>query len=142
LHGLTAGGSTAEAAYVAGYRSRQMRMVRRKQLDEDLKEAMMNFSEQTVKGLARCFVDEDLQPERLHIHISELGAGLQSHPPHHHDGVEAFYVLEGEGTLEIDGAQQVIRAGEATVFDPTKLHGLRNTGVAPMRYIVIISREG
>ena len=101
----------------------------------------MNFLEQTVKGLARCFLDEDLQPEQLHIHISELGPGAQSHPPHRHDGVEAFYVLEGEGTLEIDGTHQLISAGEASVFDPTKLHGLTNTGVAPMRYIVIISRQ-
>jgi len=50
-------------------------------------------------------------------------------------------VLAGEGTLEIDGARQLIKAGEATVFDPTKLHGLVNTGTAPMRYIVVIARE-
>jgi (S)-ureidoglycine aminohydrolase len=100
----------------------------------------MNFVEHTVKGLARCLVDEDLPPDWLHLHISEIDPGTWSHPPHQHDGVEAFYVLAGEGTLEIDGARQLIKAGEATVFDPTKLHGLTNTGVTRMRYIVIIAR--
>jgi (S)-ureidoglycine aminohydrolase len=101
----------------------------------------MNFLEQKVKGLARCLVDEDRQPERLHIHISEISPGTWSHPPHQHDGVEAFYVLEGEGTLEIDGERHILKANESAVFDPTKLHGLLNTGTAPMRYVVIIARE-
>lgn len=101
----------------------------------------MNFLEHTVKGLARCLLDEDLHPERLHIHISEIGPGAWSHPPHRHDGVEALHILEGEGTFEIDGERQLIRANEAVVFDPTKLHGLENTGAGPMRYAVIITRE-
>ena len=101
----------------------------------------MHFLEQTVKGLSRYLIDEDLQGEPLHLHISQIEPGSWSHPPHTHDGVEAFYVLEGQGTLEIEGAHQLIGAGEAAVFDPTKLHGLLNTGTTPMRYIVIIARE-
>ena len=54
----------------------------------------MNFLEHHVKGLARCLVDESLPPERLHIHISEVGPGARAHPPHAHDGVEALYMLE------------------------------------------------
>ena len=99
----------------------------------------MNFVEHHVKGLARCMVDEDLPPERLHIHVSQIGPGARAHPPHSHDGVEALYMLEGEGTLEIDGESCLVGAGEAAVFDPTKLHGLVNTGTAPMRYVVIIT---
>jgi (S)-ureidoglycine aminohydrolase len=101
----------------------------------------MNFLEHQAKGLARFLADADLPSERLRIHISEVGPGARSHPPHTHDGVEAFYMLEGEGTLEIDGERCLIRANEAVVFDPTKLHGLVNTGTTPMRYIVIIARE-
>jgi (S)-ureidoglycine aminohydrolase len=101
----------------------------------------MSFVEHQAKGLARFLADADLPSERLRIHISEVGPGARSHPPHTHDGVEAFYMLEGEGTLQIDGERCLIRANEAVVFDPTKLHGLVNTGAASMRYIVIISRE-
>ena len=101
----------------------------------------MSFLEQDIKGLARCLVDEDLPPERLHLHISEVGPGGRAHPPHQHDGVEAIYMLEGEGTLEIAGESQRVNASEATIFDPTKLHSLVNTGTVPMRYMVIITRQ-
>ena len=100
----------------------------------------MNFLEHHAKGLRRCLVDEDLQPERLHIHISEVGSGVRAHPPHAHGGVEALYMLEGEGTLEIDGESQLVRTEEAVVFDPTRLHSLVKSGTAPMRYMVIITR--
>ena len=101
----------------------------------------MTFLEHQAKGLARLLTDVDLPPERLRIHISEVGPGERSHPPHQHDGVEAFYMLAGEGMLEIDAERQRIATGEAIVFDPTKLHGLVNTGTIAMRYIVIIARE-
>src|SRR5215210_2188431 len=102
----------------------------------------MSFLEHHAKGLARLLTDVDLPPERLRIHISEVGPGERSHPPHQHAGVEAFYMLAGEGTLEIDAELQRIATGEAIVFDPTKLHGLVNSGDVSMRYIVIIAREG
>ena len=101
----------------------------------------MTFLEHQAKGLARLLTDVDLPPERLRIHISEVGPGERSHPPHKHPGVEAFYMLAGEGTLEIGAERQRIAAGQAIVFDPTKLHGLLNSGDVPMRYIVIIARE-
>ena len=102
----------------------------------------MTFLAHQAKGLARLLIDIDLPPERLRIHISEVSPGERSHPPHQHDGVEGFYMLAGEGTLEIEAERQRIMAGEAIVFDPTKLHGLVNTGTIAMRYIVIIVREG
>jgi (S)-ureidoglycine aminohydrolase len=100
----------------------------------------MSFLPQQVKGIARFMLDADLPPERLRIHISVVAPGERSHPPHRHDGTEAFYMLEGEGTLEIDDERLTLAAGESAVFDPQKLHGLVNSGTVPMRYIVIIAR--
>jgi GNAT superfamily N-acetyltransferase len=67
----------------------------------------MSFQEHQAKGLTRLLTDVDLPPERLRIHISEVGPGERSHPPHQHPGVEALYMLAGEGTLEaaMDGAE-------------------------------------
>lgn len=100
----------------------------------------MNFLDHHVKGIARCLLDENLHGEPLHVHISEVGPGERSHPPHRHEGLEAFYMLEGEATLEIDGETFVLKANEAAVFDPNKLHGLLNSGLVPMRYLVIIAK--
>jgi mannose-6-phosphate isomerase-like protein (cupin superfamily) len=101
----------------------------------------MNFLEHSVKGIARCLLDADLQGEPLHVHISEVGPGQRAHPPHQHGGLEGFYMIEGEGTLEIDGECFPLRANEAAVFDPQKLHGLVNSGSAPMRYMVILANR-
>jgi (S)-ureidoglycine aminohydrolase len=101
----------------------------------------MSFLEHSAKGLARFMADADLASDRLRMHISEVGPGERSHPPHQHPGVEAFYMFEGQGTLEIADERCLIRAGEGIVFDPTKLHGLVNTGTVPMRYMVVIARE-
>jgi uncharacterized cupin superfamily protein len=50
-------------------------------------------------------------------------------------------MLEGEGTLEIDGDCFVLQANAAAVFDPQKLHGLVNQSSAPMRYLVILAER-
>ncbi|MEZ4673490.1 MAG: cupin domain-containing protein [Caldilineaceae bacterium] len=94
-----------------------------------------------VKGIGRYLLDQDLDGEPLHLHVSEVGAGGRSHPPHQHGGFEAIYMLEGEGTFEIDDESHTIQAGEAVVFDPRKLHGLVNYTDRSMRYIVILVQE-
>lgn len=101
---------------------------------------MGSFSVQTVKGVDRLLLADGIHPDRLHIHISEIEAGTRAHPPHIHEGVEAFYVLEGEGTLEVEGAAYPLKANEAVVLDPSVIHGLVNTGTGKMRYMVIITK--
>jgi mannose-6-phosphate isomerase-like protein (cupin superfamily) len=99
----------------------------------------MAFTTRQVKGLARCLVETGIDPERLRIHISEIAAGSRSHPPHTHDAVEAFYVLEGYGAVEIGGERYAVGPNEAIILDARTLHGLENTGETPMRYMVIMT---
>jgi (S)-ureidoglycine aminohydrolase len=91
-----------------------------------------------VKGIERYLLDQDLGGEPLHLHISEVGPGGRSHPPHQHGGYEAIYMLEGEGVFEIGEERYRVGKGEAVVFDPHKLHGLINESAAPMRYMVVL----
>lgn len=102
---------------------------------------MSEFIPRAVKGIDRLLQDPSLPPDRLRLHISEIAPGTSSHPPHIHDGVEAFYVLAGEGEVEIDGVKYPLKANEAIVLNPGVLHGLTNTGTVPMRYIVVIAKE-
>jgi XRE family transcriptional regulator, regulator of sulfur utilization len=98
----------------------------------------VNLVEHEVKGIARCLLDADLQGEPLHVHITEIGPGERAHPPHRHGGYEAFYILEGSPTLEVDEETFLLGPNQAAVFDPQKLHGLVNQSDGPARYIVIL----
>jgi len=99
----------------------------------------MSFAERQRKGLARCLVETSLDPEKLRIHISEIAPGTSAHPPHVHDAVEAFYVLDGHGSVEIGPERYEIGPNEVIILDARTLHGLVNTGATPMRYMVVIT---
>ena len=95
----------------------------------------MPFIERNAKGLARCLADASLDPEKLRIHISDAAPGGRLHAPHTHASVEAFYVLEGQATVEWADERHTLSAGEALILDATTPHGIFNTGHVPARYI-------
>jgi mannose-6-phosphate isomerase-like protein (cupin superfamily) len=64
-------------------------------------------------------------------------AGPPPHVHHHHE--EAFRVLEGELTLDIDGRTVVLRAGEYAVVPRGAVHRPYNTGAVPVRFFFITS---
>lgn len=101
----------------------------------------MGYSLQDKKGLAKCLVDADIDPEQLQFHISEIEPGTSAHAPHTHAGIEGFYVLEGHGAVEVEGERYPLGPNEAIILDPGKPHGLTNTGETRMRYMVIIARS-
>ncbi len=100
----------------------------------------MNFSPVVFKGLTRCLIAENLDPNKLRFHMSEIAPGTSAHPPHTHAGVEAFYVMEGSGSVEVEGESYPLIPNEAIVIDPTRPHGLVNTGSTRMRYLVMIAQ--
>jgi quercetin dioxygenase-like cupin family protein len=98
----------------------------------------MNLSDIQAKGLAKLLTMPGLVPDKLTIHITEVEPGSRSHPPHTHPGIEAFYVLEGQVTVEVEAELQTLGANESMVIDPTRLHGISNSGTGRTRYMVII----
>ena len=102
----------------------------------------MQFSEVNARGLSRYLVADSLDPQQLRIHITEVGPGSRSHGAHTHQGVEAFYVLEGQATVEVEGRLYTLGPNEALALDASRPHGIFNATSAPIRYIVIISQPG
>ena len=98
----------------------------------------MNFTSLQKKGIAQFLVAEGIDPQKVSLHISEIEPGTRSHPPHTHAGIEAFYVFEGNGAVQMEGETQPIAANEAILIDPSRLHGLVNIGTTKLRYLVII----
>jgi mannose-6-phosphate isomerase-like protein (cupin superfamily) len=101
---------------------------------------MSQMVEVQKKGLDRCWLEDSLSPEYLHLHISQIPAGTRAHPPHAHSGAEAFYVLEGSGAVETESGTIAVTANQAVILDASRLHGLVNTGDGPLKYIVIIAK--
>jgi mannose-6-phosphate isomerase-like protein (cupin superfamily) len=97
----------------------------------------MGFSLLDKKGLNKCLIDTDLDPEKVSIHISEIMPGQSSHASHTHVGVEAIYVFYGEGIMEVEKQKLLISHNETILMDANKSHCLTNTGTEPLRYMVI-----
>jgi quercetin dioxygenase-like cupin family protein len=99
----------------------------------------MEFSEVQERGLARCLRAAELDSEKLRMHISELAPGARSHEPHTHAGAEAFCMLEGSGTVEVEGEAHRLGPNEAIVIDGARPHSIYNDGKLKIRYLVATS---
>lgn len=69
--------------------------------------------------------------------------GLPGPPPHiHHNEDEAFYVLEGEVELTVDGGTSTVGAGSFVNIPKGMLHTFRNAGTTPARFLAIVAPAG
>ena len=99
----------------------------------------MQFSEINAKGLSRYLVAATLDPQKLRIHISEVEPANRSHGAHIHTGVEVFYVLEGQATVEVENELYTLGPNQALALDASRPHGIFNGSSARIRYMVIIA---
>ena len=93
-----------------------------------------------IKGLPRFLFAEGADAEQLHLHISEVGPGQRSHPPHQHDGQEIFYVIDGNGEVLHGDQTYAVNTGEAMHVECSVLHGIKNIGNGLLRYAIIIAK--
>jgi mannose-6-phosphate isomerase-like protein (cupin superfamily) len=67
-------------------------------------------------------------------------AGAQGPPAHvHYQHEEAFFVLEGQLTLVVDGAPVTVGPGQSAVVPRGCVHQPTNTSDAPVRFVFINS---
>lgn len=63
-------------------------------------------------------------------------------PEHRHPWWHVNYVIEGEGSLTIDGRQEALRAGSVAYVEGGSLHQFANTGKNPLKFICLVPPEG
>ena len=68
--------------------------------------------------------------------VAVIRPGQEIHPPHQHAEEEYLMVLEGEGTWHLSGRERPARAGDMQYAAPWDVHGIRNTGRVPLRFVV------
>jgi len=64
----------------------------------------------------------------------KLNAGREPHPPHQHPEEEIMVVTEGSGEIVVDGKVTQVGSGSMMYCAGNKLHGIRNTGKAPLLF--------
>ena len=71
----------------------------------------------------------------MHDDILPPGVSIGEH--RHDNNEEIYFVVEGHGTMILDGANFPIGPGDVSVVHPGHTHGLLNSDKEPMRLIVI-----
>jgi mannose-6-phosphate isomerase-like protein (cupin superfamily) len=78
----------------------------------------------------------------LSVTDNTLPARWDGPPLHHHAFDEAFYVLDGELTFEVDGELLTARADELAFAPGGCAHTFTNRGARDARFLVIITPAG
>ena len=64
-----------------------------------------------------------------------LAPGQQTQPHYHADSEELYYVLAGEGEMEIDGERSTVGPGDAILIPPGAWHQITATGNSELRFL-------
>ena len=91
----------------------------------------------------RTLISGDRNPtSALTLGVAELAPG-DGHEPrwHSHAQPEVYYVLQGQGVVNIDGEEHPVESGSAVFIPGNALHGSRNTGVEPMRILYVFPAD-
>lgn len=61
-------------------------------------------------------------------------------PPHAHDeDTEAFYILDGELTVEAEGRVETLRSGDMCLLPAGREHAFRNEGPHDVRFLAVVT---
>ncbi len=66
---------------------------------------------------------------------AELPPACETDRHHHRESEEFYYVLEGDGEMEVDGERRALASGDAVLIPPGAWHQIRTTGEAPLRFL-------
>ena len=83
---------------------------------------------------------ERTESEGLVTGIAEIapGAALMRH---HHEPAETYYVVSGQGEIEIEGRTRALGPGSAVYIPPDARHTVRCTGAEPLVFVFSFPRD-
>src|SRR4030095_9207899 len=85
-------------------------------------------------------VGRELDSKLIGFNVTIVPPGKKPFPYHAHRGnEEMFFVLDGEGSVRIDGATHKIRKGDFISLPPGRdsAHQIINDSKAPLRYLAV-----
>ena len=76
--------------------------------------------------------------EAITCGVADLGPGDWL-APHRHAPPEVYYVVEGSGLVTLEGREVAVAAGSAVFIPGLALHGIRQTGAAPLKLFYVFA---
>lgn len=98
--------------------------------------APMQQANNAVRDLKLVYPDTGLDARTMCMGLVEIDPGHAS-PMHRHNCEEIYYVLSGNGVLEIEGEEHALVAGGASFQRPNLKHRVVNSGDETLRLLVI-----
>ena len=89
-------------------------------------------------------VGAHLDSQLLGFNVTTVPPGKRAFPYHAHRGnEEMFFILEGEGSVRIDGETHKIRKGDFISLPPGKdsAHQIINDSKVPLRYLAVSTMQ-
>ncbi|MEO7413492.1 MAG: cupin domain-containing protein [Opitutaceae bacterium] len=93
-------------------------------------------------GFLHPFVNEKMGAQQLRLHVSVINPGEAPHAPHQHAGEEIIFLLEGTAEALVGNDWKRFEAPSAVFCPEHIMHGVRNAGETPLKYLVIRVPEG
>lgn len=95
-------------------------------------------SKQTANSKSHAVLDGETHTGfAVEVHITELPAGHEPHPPHKHVHEEMFMLQSGALDATIEGKTQRLTPGSVCYINSGELHGIKNPGPGPAQYFVV-----
>lgn len=85
-----------------------------------------------------------METDKLGFSVGVIPPGKRAFPYHaHHGNDELFFIMEGEGSLRLNGETRPIRQGDfiSLPAGPDSAHQIINDSAAPLRYLAISTME-
>lgn len=81
-------------------------------------------------------LDYEATGREMNAYLASFREG-ETAAPHVHDAAEFLFVLAGTLTVDVEGTQHVLDAGDSIYIRPSIAHGYANRGTGPCRAIVV-----
>jgi mannose-6-phosphate isomerase-like protein (cupin superfamily) len=83
------------------------------------------------------YADRELVSALRVFELCRLPPGTSIGAHLHDETEEIYFILSGVGTMDLDGDQREVHAGDAVLTQPTSRHGIRSTGTADLELLIV-----
>lgn len=82
-------------------------------------------------------IRELYRSEAMSLAEAVVNAGETTEYHYHNTSAEIYYIVEGNGMMEIEGEEQEVSKDQAIIIPRTKKHRIRNLERRPLRFLCL-----